>query len=143
MNLSPSPAKTKKAVDAASAAEMQGAWIDGDLGICCSKGDKFAKYLASLNYVLYSQKVSRKQMQMLAGGLVYIFSFRRLLMSTLNDVWSFIVSFKDDKRWLPLPLKVQEELVAAFFLSPFLFMNFRLPINPVVTASDASESGRA
>lgn len=135
------PRNTKKAVDAASAAEMQGAWIDGDLGICCSKGDKIAKYLASLNHVLHSKRVTRKQMQMLAGGLVYIFSFRRPLMSTLNEIWSFIVSFKDDKQWLPLPMRVQEELVAAFFLSVFSFMNFRLPINPVVTASDASETG--
>eukprot|EP00435_Cladocopium_sp_Y103_P073845 s126_g45.t1 len=135
------PRNTKKAVEAASAAEMQGAWIDGDKGICSSKGDKVVKYLASLNHVLQSRKVSRKQMQMLVGGLVYIFSFRRPLMSILNEVWTFIVSFRDDKQWLPLPLKVQEELVAAFFLSVFSYMNFRLPINPTVTASDASESG--
>ena len=31
--------------------------------------------------------------------------------------------------------------MAASFLSSFSFMDFRLPINPVVTASDASESG--
>ena len=69
------PRNTKKAVDAASAAEMQGAWIDGDLGICCSKGDKIAKYLASLNHVLHSKRVTRKQMQMLAGGLIYIYIY--------------------------------------------------------------------
>eukprot|EP00435_Cladocopium_sp_Y103_P052374 s1447_g16.t1 len=62
-------------------------------------------------------------------------------MSILNEVWTFIVSFRDDKQWLPLPCRVQEELVAAFFLSPFSYMNFRLPINPTVTASDASETG--
>ena len=135
------PRNEKKAVSAASAAEMQGAWLDGERGICSPKGDKVARYLASLNFVLHQRQVSRKQMQMLAGGLIYMFSFRRPLMSILNEVWSFIVSFSDDKQFKPLPSKVIEELIAAFMLAPLSFINFRLPMNPTVTASDASEGG--
>ena len=135
------PRNEKKAVSEASAAEMQGAWIDGERGICSAKNDKILKYLSSLNHVLHQRQVSRKQMQMLAGGLICLFSFRRPLMSVLNEVWACIVSFKDDRQYKPLPPKVLEELIAAFFLSPLAYMDFRLPVNPVVTASDASEGG--
>ena len=37
------PRNVKKAVEAAKAAEMQGAWIDGEKGICSPKTDKVGK----------------------------------------------------------------------------------------------------
>eukprot|EP00438_Fugacium_kawagutii_P010947 Skav235355 [mRNA] locus=scaffold665:213254:217513:- [translate_table: standard] len=135
------PRNTKKAVSAAPAAEIQGAWLDGSTGICRPKSDKVAKYLASLNFVMSRRKVSQKQMQMLVGGLVYLFSFRRPLMAILGQVWQFIVSFDNDKAYLPIPREVREELFAAFFLSSLAFMDFRLETDHAVTASDASESG--
>ena len=135
------PRNEKKAVSNAECAEIQGAIINGEQGTCSAKPDKISKYLSSLVFVLQRKEVSRKQMQMLVGGLVYLFSFRRPLMSVLNEVWVFISSFSNDKQYLPLPPKVAQELFAAFFLCPLSFMDFRQPSNPVVTASDASESG--
>ena len=135
------PRNEKKAVSNAECAEIQGAIINGEQGTCSAKPDKISKYLSSLVFVLQRKEVSRKQMQMLVGGLVYLFSFRRPLMSVLNKVWVFISSFSNDKQYLPLPPKVAQELFAAFFLCPLSFMDFRQPSNPVVTASDASESG--
>ena len=46
-----------------------------------------------------------------------------------------------DHLYQPLPFRVKEELLAAFFLSSLAFMHFRQPSDPVVTASDVSESG--
>ena len=135
------PRNEKKAVEAARSAEMQGAWIDGEKGICSPKGDKVGKYLTALVHVLNTRKVSQRQMQMLAGGLVYLFSFRRPLMANLNDVWGFITGFDNDRQYKPLPLPVAQELWASFFLSVFSYMDFRLPTDPIVTASDASETG--
>ena len=135
------PRNTKKAVDHAEAAELQGAWIDGVAGIAYAKVDKVSKYLRSLIEVLRAGRASQKQLQMLAGGLVYIFSFRRPLMASLNEVWSFIVSFGNDKKSKPLPNRVIAEFLASFFLASISFMDFRQGYDPIVTASDASESG--
>ena len=91
--------------------------------------------------LLGRREVTQKQMQMLTGGLVYLFGFRRPLMAILNRVWEFIVQLDNDEVMLPIPHKVKEELLASFFLSATAFIDFRLPANPIVTCSDASESG--
>ena len=62
-------------------------------------------------------------------------------MSCLNDIWKFIVGCQDDRKLVPLPRKVEEELIASFFLSSLAYMNFRSEVDPIVTASDASETG--
>ena len=135
------PRNEKKAVKNSVFAEMQGAWIDGVQGIAYAKPDKASKYLVSLLEVIRCGRANRKQVQMLTGGLVYLFSFRRPLMSCLNSVWEFIVAFENDQVTKPLPRKVIEELVASFFLCGVSYMNFRVEIDEVVTASDASEAG--
>ena len=115
--------------------------MNGHKGIAYAKCDKASKYLRGVLEVLRQGRASQKQLQMLAGGLVYIFSFRRSLMSSLNEIWSFIVAFGNDKRSRPLPSKVQSELIAAFFLASVSYMDFRQVCDGTVTASDASESG--
>ena len=94
---------------------MQGAWIDGNKGICSPKV-----------HVLHSRKVSQKQMQMLAGGLVYMFSFRKPLMANLNEIWGFIAAFSNDRQYKQLPQAVAQELWASFFLS--VFSHFVCPL---------------
>ena len=135
------PRNEKKAVAEAPQGEMQGAWLDGERGICSPKPDKVARYLSCTLFVLKRGRASRRQLQMLVGGLVYTFSYRRPLMSLLNEVWPFIMRFSGDHESYPLPLKVREELWAAFFMSVTSYIDFRLPVNGTVTASDASEAG--
>ena len=135
------PRNEKKAVLAQNMAEVQGAWVDGRRGICRAKGAKVAKYLAAVAYLLQKGKASQKEMQMVSGGLVYLFSFRRPLMSLLNEVWYFIAGFKDPNQIKSIPNLVKEELFASFYLTSLAFMDFRLESSPVVTASDASEQG--
>ena len=135
------PRNEKKAVSMARQAEVQGAWVDGERGICCAKPSKVGKYLWALLDLLGRREVTQKQMQMLTGGLVYLFGFRRPLMAILNHVWEFIVQLENDKVMRPIPHKVKEELLASFFLSATAFIDFRLPANPIATCSDASESG--
>ena len=52
------PRNTKKGVDHAEAAELQGAWIDGVAGIAYAKVDKVSKYLRSLIEVLRAGRAS-------------------------------------------------------------------------------------
>ena len=135
------PRNEKKAVSKAPQGEMQGAWIDGDRGTCAPKPDKVARYLCCLMYLLTKGKASRRQLQMTVGGLVYVFSYRRPLMSILNEVWNFLLRYSTDHEALYLPIVVREELWAAFFMSVTAYIDFRLPVDGTVTASDASESG--
>ena len=135
------PRNEKKAVARASEGEMQGAWIDGEKGVCSAKPDKVGRYLSCLVHVLKKGTASRKEIQMVVGGLVYVFSYRRPLMSFLNEVWPFVLRFSDETKSLYIPLVVREELWVAFFMSCLAYIDFRLPVDGVVTASDASESG--
>lgn len=135
------PRNEKKSVSDSNVAEVQGAWIDGVQGICCAKASKVTKYLLAVVEVVKQGRASQKQLQMLAGGLVYLFSFRRCLMSCLNEIWTFIIRCSNDKGLVPLPRKVEEELVASFYLTALSFIDFRAGVDPVVTASDASETG--
>ncbi|CAE7467035.1 unnamed protein product [Symbiodinium natans] len=75
-------------------------------------------------------------------GLVYIFSYRRCLMSCLNEVWRFIASFEGHlHQWKEIPQAVKQELFCSMSLTPLAMMNLRAPYDAMATASDASESG--
>ena len=67
------PRNEKKAVEAARSAEMQGAWIDGEKGICSSKGNKVGKYLIALVHVLNTRKRLRGRCRCWRGDW-FIFS---------------------------------------------------------------------
>ena len=127
------PRNEKKAVARAPKGEMQGAWIDGEKGICSAKPDKVARYLTCVIYLIRQGRADRKQLRMAVGGLVYVFSYRRPLMSLLNEVWPFIMRFQNDHESMYLPLQVREELWASFFLSVVAFIDFRLPVDGTVT----------
>ncbi|CAE7224807.1 unnamed protein product [Symbiodinium pilosum] len=136
------PVNEKKSVKTQLVGEMQGGLIDGKKGIVRPKPDKVARYLRGAWYLLQSKRTDLKRIQMVAGGLVYLFSYKRCLMSCLNDVWGFISSFEGRLGvWKPIPDSVREELFCCAALAPPAFMNLRAPYDSTVTASDASESG--
>ena len=63
-------------------------------------------------------------------------------MSCLNEVWCFISSFEGKLRvWKVIPPRVKMEIFSSIALSPLAYMDLRCEFEPVVTASDASESG--
>ena len=74
------PINEKKSVKSQLVGEVQGGIIGGDEGIIFAKPDKFARYLRGAWYLLQSKKTNHKRIQMVAGGLVYLFSYRRCLM---------------------------------------------------------------
>ena len=80
------PRHPKKGVSSQSVAEVQGAIVDGQLGIAYPKPDKVLKY-AQLAMVLLNEGVAtQKQMQVVGGGLVYLAMFRRPLLGSLNCI---------------------------------------------------------
>ncbi|CAE7612103.1 unnamed protein product [Symbiodinium sp. CCMP2592] len=136
------PVNEKKSVKTQLLGEMQGGLIDGKKGIVSPKPDKVARYLRGVWYLLQSKTTDLKRIQMVAGGLVYLFSYKKCLMSCLNVIWEFISSFGGRLGvWKPIPNQVREELFCCASLSPLAYINLRAPYDATVTASDASESG--
>ena len=136
------PINEKKSVKSSICGEMQGGVIDGAEGTLCPKMDKVARYVRGAWNLLQSKRADLKRSQMVASGLVYSFSYRSCLMSCLNEVWSFISSFNGRMReWKIIPDAVKMELFSSLALTPLAYLDMRCPYDPIVTASDASESG--
>ena len=137
------PRHPKKAVEQASGAEVQGAWVDGSKGTAAPKYSKVARYLGLACEAVISGKATMRELQVIGGGFVYIAMFRRPLLSGLNAIWRKITSLKELGSHVRQPLgkEVELELIRFISLSPLAFMNFRLPVSEHVTASDASTTG--
>ena len=137
------PRHPKKAVARSAVAEVQGALVDGRLGVAYPKVEKVLRYAHLARLLLESGKGSMKQLQIIGGGFVYIAMFRRPLLGSLNHIWQFIVqcSGYPPVVQFSLPPEVKKELAQFIGLLPLAYMDFRSEVSPVVPASDASESG--
>ena len=135
------PRNTKKTVLRSTRAEVQGAQVDGVLGVAYPREQKMLKYIAAALTLCHQKKVSQRQVQVVCGGLVYISMFRRPLLGCLNQVWQFIESFSTDDTYKPLPPDCCHEIYRFLGLIPLARMDFRLSMHPQVTCSDASSTG--
>ena len=138
------PRHPKKAVARSLKAEVQGALVDGDAGGAAPKPDKIAKYVGLTMKLLAKGVSSQKEMQVVAGGLVYMSMFRRPLLGGLNAVWIFIEGFGDALHWgrrRKIPPVVAMELYRFLCMIPLARMDFRSRLDSCVTASDASSTG--
>lgn len=137
------PRHPKKAVISQSRAEIQGAIVDGKAGKAWPKPQKVAVYVALALELLRRGVATQREMQVVAGGFVYFAMFRRPLLCSLNGVWCFIESFKKlpPVVRMPIPDLVKLELVRFCSLIPLARMDFRVGFSPIVSASDASETG--
>ena len=69
--------------------------------------------------------------------------FRRALLCSLNAIWRHIEDLGKEPPVVrkPIPRKVKMELCRFLCLVPLAQMDFRLPMQQQVTASDASTTG--
>lgn len=137
------PRHPKKSVSSETHAEVQGAVVDGVRGTASPKPAKVLLYTQLAVETLVRQTATQKEMQVICGGMVYFAMFRRPLLSTLNHVWQFIESAKKYPPVvrLSLPWEVKLELMRFCALIPLAKMDFRLKVQEIVTASDASTFG--
>ena len=137
------PRHPKKAVERSSKAEVQGAVVNGDRGCAYPKPSKVLKYTQLALMTLQVGRCSQKEMQGVAGGLVYIAAFRRALMGGLNAIWQFIEQFNNYPPVIRLEIPAVVKLEINRFLSLIALarIDFRAEVSPEVTASDASTSG--
>lgn len=137
------PRHPKKAVQREVKAEVQGAIVDGVLGCAYPKPEKVLKYTQLALLTVTTGRCSQKEMQVVAGGLVYLATFRRALMGSLNSIWSFIEDFNHYPAVIRLevPALVKVEILRFLMLLPLARMDFRAMPDEKVTASDASSTG--
>lgn len=137
------PRHPKKSVASQSRAEVQGAIVDGRLGVAYPKPEKVLRYCQLARLLLLSSHCTQKQMQVVGGGLVYVAMFRRPLLGCLNHVWTFITAFDKYPPFIKLeiPGEVKEEMARFLGLLPLAFLDFRCALSSFVTASDASSTG--
>ena len=137
------PRHPKKSTQQELKAEVQGAWVDGELGTVAPEPSKIARYVALAIELLERGKATRRELQVIGGGFVYIAMFRRPLLSGLNQIWRSITEVPDDlaKRRFDLKPAAAAEITRFIGLVPLAFMNLRAGYDGVVTASDASTYG--
>ena len=136
------PRNMKKSVQRKPLAEIQGAQVDGQLGVAYPRESKLLKYVAATLTLLQQPMVTQRQAQVVCGGLVYIAMFRRQLLGCLNAIWTFIESFGQHKAPAqPLPAQCKLELIRFVALIPLARLDFRLEYSEQVTCSDASTTG--
>ena len=137
------PRHPKKSVDSSCSAEIQGALLDGREGVAHAKPEKVLKYMGLAWELVCRSKASLRELQVVAGGLVYITMFRRPLLCALNEIWRHMEHLKGFPPVvkLAIPRAVKLELVRFVALLPLAQMDFRVGMYPQVTASDASTTG--
>lgn len=88
------PTHPKKSVQQELGAEIQGAWVDGEMGTCMAKPQKVARYIGLIFALLREGKASQKELQIVGGGMVYISMFKGQILGGLNQIWRDIVAFE-------------------------------------------------
>eukprot|EP00438_Fugacium_kawagutii_P033542 Skav210141 [mRNA] locus=scaffold268:21657:25180:+ [translate_table: standard] len=122
---------------------LQGAIVDGTVGIAFPKPEKLVKYCHFGRRLLQQSHCTQRQAQVVGGGFVYIAMFRRPLLGSLNHIWKFITSCEGMPPVVRhvIPPQMKAEIARFISLVPLAFVDFRVSPSPVVTASDASEYG--
>ena len=136
------PRNFKKSVQRSTRAEVQGATVDGELGVAYPRESKLAKYFGLALLLAAQERATQKHWQVVCGGLVYFAMFRRPLLGGLNQVWRHIEDFESSgSRWALTSQDCLLEVLRFLGCLPLARMDFRADMRPLVTCSDASTQG--
>ena len=134
------PTSAEKAGVRKSRVTRLGALIDGVAGRISPSGERFGMLIGLTGYVLSLPRVNKHTLQVLCGHWTNAFQFRREASSYLSKVWS-LISKMSNWSYFILPLSVRREFISCLALLPLLQFNLRAALDPMVTVSDASETG--
>ncbi len=129
-----------KHVRQAEVATELGVQINGPGGLLGASSSRIYKTLLATLALLVHGPPRVKHLQILLGRWIFILQYRRVAMSALSQSWDYL---KPGKRRKHLWRKVCEELSHLVMLTPLIQFDLLTGFNPVVTCSDASESGGA
>eukprot|EP00438_Fugacium_kawagutii_P003348 Skav236156 [mRNA] locus=scaffold436:191685:195386:- [translate_table: standard] len=136
------PRNVKKAVERSTRCELQGATVDGQLGLAFPREGKLLKYFQLAFSLCSLDRACQKQWQIACGGLVYFSMFRRPMLGSLNRVWQHIEAFNTPGPvYRATPEECKVEILRFLGMLPLVRMDFRLDMHAMVTCSDASTTG--
>ena len=131
-----------KAVRDSVRAEFWGVELDGQIGLVRGSLRRAAPLLKILVKVLHIGVVSVGLLEVLAGGLIALFTYRRRLMSLLEEIFE-VMKGKKQHAVLVIGRKLRMELLTIAVLLPTAVSDLRAELNPEVFAVDASMWGEA
>ena len=129
-----------KHVRQAEVATELGVQINGPHGLVGASSDRIYKTLFATLALLEKGPPKVKQLQIILGRWIFILQYRRVAMSVLSRSWDY---FRFPRRKRSLWVLVKKELSHLMSLIPLLQFDLLTTFNPVVTCSDASETGGA
>ena len=131
-----------KAVRDSVRAEFWGVELDGQIGLVRGSLRRAAPLLKILVKVLHIGVVSVGLLEVLAGGLIALFTYRRRLMSLLEEIFE-VMKGKKQHAVLVIGRKLRMELLTIAVLLPTAVSDLRAELNSEVFAVDASMWGEA
>ena len=130
----------KKRKKAEVRAQELGGHLDGGAQTLSASPERLLKLAQATIWLVTTQHMSKKLVQIIAGRWIYVFQFRRPAMALLESVWKFITQGGFDQR---LALQTKRELWNCVLVLPTLIGYLGASITDVITASDASNRGGA
>jgi len=132
------PTNSKKQLVRESRAERLGAVLDGKQGILRGSTKRCLEVMSLGAYIREHVEVDRKVLQIYSGKMVHLFQFRRCLFAGMEVIFTAIA--QGPRKCLVTKELVDETLMLEGLL-PVAMFNLKAAVDPVVTASDASETG--
>eukprot|EP00438_Fugacium_kawagutii_P024621 Skav207650 [mRNA] locus=scaffold2758:77333:83766:+ [translate_table: standard] len=132
------PTNAAKALERCRKAERLGAVLDGEQGVLRGSTKRGLELMSLGAHLRTEGAFNKKGLQVYAGKAVHLLQFRRPLFSVLQEVFVAIVQTTE---MVELSPSVADEMMVLEALLPSMMCNLKAPVDPVVTASDACESG--
>ena len=132
------PRNTTKALERQKEAERLGALIDGETGVLRTTSKRNLDLMGLGSWIRSLMSCPRKALQVYAGKAVHILQFRRCLFSVMDVIFTEISKGGETVR---VTKGLADEMLLLEGLLPLAQTNLKAKINPVVTCSDACESG--
>ena len=132
------PTNPDKALERCTTVERLGARIDGKAGVLAGSTTRVLQLMGLGSFLRSQERLSRKQLQIYCGKAVHLIQFRRCLFSYFSEIWKQVGGKRDT---FALRRGSLDEMLALEAALPMAYCNLRAKLDPLVTASDASETG--
>ena len=132
------PTDAAKSLERVRQTERLGALIDDEAGVLRTKTKRSLDLFGYGSWIRGCPQVPRKALQVYAGKAVHILQFRRCLFSIMEEIVAMIAHGGEV---VTVSDALAEEMLLLEALLPLAHFDLKAKVDPVVTCSDASESG--
>eukprot|EP00439_Symbiodinium_sp_Y106_P076030 s796_g15.t1 len=122
--------------------EFWGAQVDGQRGVVRASLKRAAPLLKVISLVLQLGVISVSNLEIIAGGVISLFTYRRRLMSLMSEVFEEMKG-RTQRCVISIGQSLRDELLSITLLIPCAVSDLRADFCPEVFAVDASMWGEA